>query len=172
MAKALPKQLRFLLADSVREELGGKLTVIGLYTGGEVILQNAMPAEVPEGFQGIALPGLTILAVFEDGQGEFEVQFQIYDPTNRPLGKSAPTTVVKAKNTTQNLIFPIMPFPVTGLGRYRFELRLDNRKYGYSFTVRHADPNARLPSLQVPSKTKTKVSRSRQRGTKINTPNS
>lgn len=168
MPKVLPKQLRFLLADSIREELGGKLTVIGLYTGGEVILQGAMPEDVPDGFEGIALPGLSILAVFEDGEGEFQVQFQVYDPSKRPLGKSAPTTVVKAKNATQNLIFPIMPFPVPRLGRYRFELRLDNRKYEYSFTVRHVDPNARLPSSRVRSKTKAIRSRSSQRTAKIN----
>lgn len=167
MPKVLPKQLRFLLADSVREELGGKLTVIGLYTGGEVILQGAMPADVPEGFEGIALPGLTILAVFEDGEGEFQVQFQVYDPSNRPLGKSMPTAVVKTKNATQNLIFPITPFPVPRLGRYCFELRLDKRKYEYSFTVRHVDPNARLPSSRVRSNTRAKSSRPRKRAVTI-----
>ncbi len=166
MPKVLPKQLRFLLADSVREELGGKLTVIGLYTGGEVILQGVMPVDVPEGYGGMALPGLTILAVFEDGEGEFQLQFQVYDPSNRPLGKSAPTPVVKAKNATQNLIFPLAPFPVPRLGRYRFELRLDSRKYEYSFTVRHTDPNARAPSPRVPSKTKAKSSPSNKRAAK------
>jgi hypothetical protein len=167
MLTVLPRQIHFLLADSVREELGGKLTVIGLYTGGEVILQGAMPADVPKGYERMALPGLTILAVCEDGEGQFQLEFELYDPSDRPLGKSAPTQVVKAKNAPQNLIFPLVPFLVPRFGRYRFELRLNNRKYEYSFTVRHSDPHASAPSPQIPSKTKARTSPSRKRAVKV-----
>ncbi len=166
MVTLLPKQLRFLLADAVREETGGKLTLLGLYTGDEVVLQGTLPVDTPKGMKGIALQGLTILVLIVDGYGEFNVQIQVYDPTGAPIGESSKDTLVKVKDVPQNMLLPITPFPVRAFGRHRLEIQLNNRKYEYLFTVRHQDPNARLPTAPGQVTTKRKSSQPRQREVK------
>ncbi len=158
MAKKLPAQLRFLLADAVREEAGGKVSILGFYSGDEVVLQGELPTKLEEGAQAVALPALTILVLFVDGYGNFQLRLQVFDPTGKPFGLSKPMQINKVKGAPYNIILPIMPFPIRVFGRYRFELRIDKRKYEYSFTVRHQDPNVRLPTPPTTITSKRKVS--------------
>jgi len=150
MAKVYPKLLRFLLADAVREESGGKLTILGLYSGDQLVLQGPLPKAVPKGFKGMALPGLTVLVMISDGHGEFECRFQIFDPNDALLGDGKALILVnKQKDVASNLLFPITPFPITAFGRYRVLCKLDGRSYEYAFQIRHQNAKARLPRLST-----------------------
>jgi len=159
MKKILPKQLRFFLADGVREEIGAKISLIGLYTGDEVIVQSELPVQVPGKTRGLALPGLYILIILVNGQGKFKGEFVIYDPNGKPM-RRAIEIVNKVKDKTFNVILPIVPFPVIAFGRYRVSVQLDdNRKSYYSFIVRHRDPKAKLPIPNVSKVSKKKIAR-------------
>ena len=103
MKKILPKQLRFFLADGVREEIGAKISLIGLYTGDEVIVQSELPVQVPGKIRGLALPGLYILIILVNGQGKFKGEFVIYDPNGKPM-RRAIEIVNKVKDKTFNVI--------------------------------------------------------------------
>jgi hypothetical protein len=148
MEKQLPSAPRFLLADNITEQSGGKLLIIGLYSGDVVVLHGPLPAKVPAQFHGIALPGLYVLVTFVDGVGQFDASVRIYDPNGIALG---PASILKAKlekGKSQNFVVPLVPFPVTAFGKYRIELQIDTKKFGYEFAVQHEDPNAALPSIQ------------------------
>ena len=164
MAKVYPKSLRFLLADAIRQEAGGKLTLLGLYAGDEVVLQGELPDVVPDGMKGVAIQGLTVLIMIPDGHGEFQCRFQLFDPTGDLLidGRAA-VTVNKQKGIASNLLFPISPFPVPQFGRYRVLCDLDKRSFEYSFVIRHQDPNATLPGPNIPPEHKQPVRTSRKK---------
>jgi len=156
MKKQLPSAPRFLLADNITEQSGGKLLIVGLYSGDVVVLHGPLPAEVPAQFRGLAIPGLYILVTFIDGVGEFDASVRIYDPKGNALGPESRLKAKLEKGKSQNLIVPLVPFPVTAFGKYRIELQIDTRKFNYEFSVQHEDPNAALPSIQSKKKPRKK----------------
>lgn len=145
MANVHPKDIQFLLADAVRQESGGKLTLLGFYSGHTVILQDPIPKDIPDHVHGIALPGLTIVATIFDGHGMFDGQFCLFSPSGIPLGKGETAPIEKQKNVPSNLIFPIHPFPVPEFGTYRIVLKLNRHEHEFAFKVAHVDPKACLP---------------------------
>lgn len=160
MANVYPKNIQFLLADAVRQEQGGKLTVLGLYSGDSVLLKDTLPKEVPDGMEGLALSGLTVVALVRDGQGAFDCTLQLFAPGGKALGKGVSKLKVdKQKEASTSLIFPIEPFPIPDFGIYRIVLQLGKHEYEFKFKVVHADPSATFPKLNmgkkaVPSKGK------------------
>lgn len=153
MANIYPKDVRFLLADAVRQEQGGKLTVLGLYSGDSVLLNDPLPKVFPEGKQGFALHGLTILVTICDGQGHFDCSIHLFGPDRKELGKGANRLEVnKEKDASANLIFPMEPFLINGFGIYRFALQLNKHEYEFKFSVRHADLSATFPKVKKSKK--------------------
>lgn len=164
MAKNLPKAPQFLVADTVIQESGGKLNIIGLYPGGEVVLQGELPKEVPKGVQGLALQGLTVVILLVDGYGKIEGKINFYDPAGKQFGKGISIEAEKRKEQAHSIILPVIPFPITAFGRYRVELQLNDRAYEHFFTVRHSDPAVSLPTFverkqkaRRPSRAKTRT---------------
>lgn len=146
MANVYPKEIQFLIADHVRQEEGGKLSLLGFYSGDAVLLKGPLPAEIPEGVGGIALPGLTIVAVVRDGQGSFDSTFHLYSPDGRELGQGVKGQKLdKAKGGAASLIVPIQPFPIPEFGIYRARLQLGKHEYEFQFKVGHFDPNVPFP---------------------------
>ncbi len=152
MKKQQPSTPRFLLADNIAEQSGGKLLIVGLYAGDVVVLHGPLPTEVPTQFHGIALPGLYILVTFADGVGEFDVSVRIYDPTGNALGPTSILKVKLEKGKSQNCVVPLVPFPVTAFGKYRVELQAGTKTFNYDFAVQHEDPNAVVPLIQTKKK--------------------
>lgn len=152
MEKQLPSAPRFLLADNITEQSGGKLLIVGLYSGDVVMLHGTLPAEVPSQFHGVALPGLYVLVTFVDGVGEFDASVRIYDPKGNAFDPKSMVKVKLEKGKSQNFLVPIVPFPVTAFGKYRIELQIDTKQFNYEFAVQHEDPNAALPSIQSKKK--------------------
>lgn len=47
MSSNQSKHLYCMYADDVRQELGGKLTIVGLYQGGQITLHGSLPMHLP-----------------------------------------------------------------------------------------------------------------------------
>jgi hypothetical protein len=154
MANVYPKDVQFLLADAVRQEAGGKLAVLGLYSGA-VLLKDTLPKELPEGAKGMALPRLEVLVTIFDGYGRFNVDLRLLGPRGTVIGKGATEIFVdKKKDAAANVIFPIEPFPIPGFGTYRITMQLNRHRYEFKFGVGHTDPNARFPVAATSKKQK------------------
>lgn len=150
MANVYPKKLQFLLADAVRQEDGGKLTVLGLYTGEDVLLKEPLPKTLPEGIKGLALPGLTILATARDGHGSFNFSCELYGPDGKSLGKDiVGVKLEKQKVAPASLLVPVQPFPIPRFGTYRAVFKLSQHEYEFKFRVGHVDPKAVFPSVKT-----------------------
>lgn len=148
MANVYPRNVQFLLADAVRQEEGGKLTVLGLYSGDAVLLKDSLPNSIPEGMEGLALPGLTIVAIVRDGQGSFSYGVHLYGPDGKALGKGVDGMKLdKKKDAPASLLIPVQPFPIPDFGTYRVLLQLNRHEYEFKFRVSHIDPNAAFPEI-------------------------
>ena len=157
MANKLPTKIQFLLADAVRQEALGKLSLLGLYSGDVILLTGPLPKTLPEGQQALAIPSLAILATIMDGHGTFPTTGRLIDPNNKTFAAGPVQPVTKTNSGPFNYILPMVPFPVTAFGTYRFELTIKGKKYTYRFVVRHIDPKVKLPTkAAAPSTSKTK----------------
>jgi hypothetical protein len=139
-----PTDILFLLAESVREEHGGKLSILGLYTGNQVVLHGELPTSLPEGMNKFALPHLAIVLVFKGGEGDCDVKVEIVDP----LGKrvlAGTAQVSMAPDAVRNVLLPLSPFPIAAFGEHQFKVRMGRRTYKYPFVIRHSDPTQLVP---------------------------
>ncbi len=121
----------FIPCENVRQELGGRLTLIGAAPGGELILPAA--ASVTN------LVSLAFLFVFRDGEGTFSTSFSLFAPSGQALvDKFKLSDTIKKPNEPFNLIVHIAPFQTTESGQFRAVAKLDNRDYARTFFLRQA----------------------------------
>lgn len=119
--KVLPKYEVTLLADDVREEKNGKTSLIGVYTGGGIIMEGALPA---------AFPKLCFFVRYRGGDGEFAIGFSLNDPDGNVMSKKENAAkLVAKKNTCGNLNVILAPFNVPKEGDYHFSVTLDNEEF-------------------------------------------
>lgn len=67
---------RWFLADDARSEVGGKVTLLGMYPDDSMVIEMPPEAESPTSEKPIAIEGLTILCVLSgfEGSAEFELR--------------------------------------------------------------------------------------------------
>src|SRR5580658_7465159 len=78
MADVYPSEARTvaLVAEFIREELGGKFTLVGLYPGDNLVFPAAtrLPVTLP----------LAVAFLFKDGHGQFDQTIRILSPGGVP----------------------------------------------------------------------------------------
>ncbi len=140
-AKDLPSGIyNFLVADNVRQESTGKVTIIGAFSAGQIILTGkpVFPVSLP----------LAFFVVFKDGEGIFDAKIRITDPNQKTIGDAISLGLL-TKNPQQamQLLINFPMIPLIGEGEYKVEIMLDDRVYTEEFVVRKGS----LPSPQLSS---------------------
>jgi hypothetical protein len=123
-----PKHDLFIVADNVREETGGKLTIIGAFSFGEVQLAKGTPLP--------AAITLSLYMAFKDGEGTFDASLALMDPAGQQLGVFNFGKITKNPGAPLNLIVNLPVFLVTQLGRFLVEAKLDGKTYQDSFILK------------------------------------
>ena len=74
MDKQFPtdEKLVFYVCDAIRAEANNKLGLLGIYLGGDIILEKGTPT---------VLPTLGVFFQFMDGAGEFKGRLQVMTPS-------------------------------------------------------------------------------------------
>lgn len=117
--KALPKHELTLMLDDIREEKGGKFSLIGLYT--QDIIVEALPA---------LLSKLCFFSRLKGGEGDFSVKFSIKDPNgDEMLSKFSPFNITARKDGYSHVNFLISPFSLHFEGKYDFTMYLDGEPF-------------------------------------------
>jgi hypothetical protein len=122
MAKVYPTKIDlFLAAEYLRQETGGKITIIGAYAGGHILLPTALtfPAHLPLG----------VLFGFYTGEGQFDTRLRVSDQSGQH-GPDLPTgRVTKARDFAMQIMVNFGIFELGSVGRYRVDAFLDDRVY-------------------------------------------
>lgn len=142
--KNYPKSARILAADDVRDEIGGKHTLVGVFAGDDIIYPTA-PASAPAGARPM-LPSLALYCLFAGGEGDFNARFEFEAPTKGKIHSSAPLPVKKLPGSNLILIFKMANVGLPEDGLYTARVFLDDHEYGLS--IRIAEQSANAPQAE------------------------
>lgn len=132
----LAKSVKTIICDDVRNEVGSKMSLMGVY--GKDIVINQTPA---------VLPSLYFVIMLENVQVVFkELYINLYMPTEtNPISVNypAPTNIEKGRDI--NLVIGLAPFKINSAGDCRFDLAIKKDAdplISYSFTIKIGKPKA------------------------------
>lgn len=115
-----------LLCDYALTAQDGKISAIGVFSQINV---GRLPATHGRCF---------IVAILEAPPGPHELSLQVVSPTGRPTLQNAPRLRIEVppNATTANIVADLKGMKLEEIGRYRIEIRADDRQLGSApFTV-------------------------------------
>jgi|SRR5271165_260057 len=128
MANTYPKDVTvFLAADAIRQEMGGKVSLLGVFANGSIVLPQE--AKFPAG-----LP-LAFYFAFADGEGKFSPALRIIDPSGKQVTDLKMADTVKKYNESMQFVINFGVFLIPMVGKYQVDLMLDGRVYVNSITI-------------------------------------
>jgi hypothetical protein len=118
----------FLVCEIVRQEPEGKVTLIGVFTAGDILV----PLET-----ALSLPSLGILFVFKDGEGKFSCTMSMFSPSGHVIiDKIKLADVEKQRESAHNLVLNFSPFQTAEFGTFRVVIQLNDRSYERTFQIK------------------------------------
>ena len=112
------KKINTILCDDVRYEVGGKISLMGIYS--KDIIVNKVPA---------ILPSINLVIMFEGIKENFDKFFiTIIIPKSDPIkiSNSAPPGMKKGQDI--NLVVGLSPFKLNDTGKATFEIRFSENE--------------------------------------------
>jgi hypothetical protein len=126
MTAPTDSNIKFIIADDIREEQGGKFTAVGMFTSGIKLLQPAPNA---------VLASIAFLWIVSDGDGSWHATVTVKDPNRKEMLKKEVGNVTKLPGQVMNILIRLLTFPVGLLGTYEVTLDLDGTAFTRTFTV-------------------------------------
>lgn len=132
----LAKNIKTIKCDDVRREVGGKMSLMGVY-GNDIII-----AETP-----FVLPSFHFVIMLEDIQIVFkEIYINLYMPTEtNPISYKNPAPPGIKKGNDINLVIGLSPFKINSAGNCRLDLAVQKDEapvISHSFTIKLGKPKA------------------------------
>jgi hypothetical protein len=128
MNKSLPKSdgSSFLLCEDVREEVNGKLTIVGVFPNDEIVLQK-----------DILIPSLMVVLFARGGEGPCETRISVTDPKGQTVIESPKQKIVVEKNKVHLAAVRVLA-PQLITGQYTIKFFFDDVPIQRAFKVRKA----------------------------------
>lgn len=141
--KTYPTTTHILVADDIRQEQGGKLTLVGVYSGNNIIFE--LPENAPANARPV-LPALSVYAAFLDGEGEYSARIDLLSPSDQILVSAGPFPAKKSldENMILNCRWAPVNFPQDG--KYTIKVSLDDREFKYVLDVKESSPSLPKPT--------------------------
>lgn len=133
MPKVYPSETdTFLVAEALRQEMGNKITIMGAFAAGNILLppEAKFPAAI----------SLAFYTVFRDGEGVFQAKLRITDPNGKLITPNLPmgnTTKLASQPMQVSMNFGM--FPLAMPGKYKIEIMLDDHIYEKSMSITVSD---------------------------------
>lgn len=132
--------VRFYLADDVRSESSGKVTLVGLYPDNVLVLGLPTGTASPSPQNALGISAVAVLSTIQGDPGLCEAVFKLTDPHGRVMIQSAePAPILVGKERHANLIARFPAFVVTGFGTYKFELQIGDQVHVFPIEVKQGD---------------------------------
>jgi hypothetical protein len=132
--KTLPdKHDIFILAENLRQELNGKVSILGAYAAGQILIGDSekLPATIP----------LAMYILFKTGEGTFNPKVSITFPSGQRIGPFQTPQIMKAASQPMSLLLNFFMMRLPEIGIYKIEIDLDDRVYADHFSLQ------RLPKI-------------------------
>ena len=128
MSFSLPKSdgSSFLLCEDVREEVNNKLSIIGVFSNDDIVLQK-----------DILIPSLMAVLFARGGEGPCETRVSLTDPKGQTVIESPKQTVVLEKDTVYPAAVRVLA-PELMVGQYTIKFFFDDVPIQRTFEVKKA----------------------------------
>ena len=128
MNKSLPKSdgSSFLLCEDVREEVNNKLSIIGVFSNDDIVLQKE-----------IVIPSLMAVLFARGGEGPCETRISLTDPKGQTVIESPKQTVILEKGTIHPAAVRVLA-PELTVGQYTIKFFFDDVTIQRTFEVKKA----------------------------------
>lgn len=131
-------KIKFLIAEDIRPEAGGKLTILGLFPDDNIVLAKedypeGVPPETPRGIEKIAI----LISVSDAPNRKLKFKGKITDPSGalyKPEMQLGEGRV--EKGTSRSFLVQIKPFIVEIEGVYIFDFYVNKEMYSFPFNIR------------------------------------
>jgi hypothetical protein len=129
MKKSLPNSdgSSFLLCEDVREEVNNKLSIIGVFSNDEIVLQK-----------NIIIPSLMAVLFARGGEGSCETRVALTDPHGQTVIESPKQTAVLEKNKVHLAAVRVLA-PHLMVGQYTIKFFFDDVPIERTFEVKTAE---------------------------------
>ncbi|MEQ1740975.1 MAG: hypothetical protein ABL869_00515 [Candidatus Nitrotoga sp.] len=138
-------KIKFLVAEEIRPEAGGKLTILGLYPDDNLILSKeafpeGVPPETPRGMEKLVF----LISIGDAPNKILKYKVRITDPSG---GLYKPEMQVGEgrieKGTSRSFIIEVKPFLINLVGVYVFNFHVNKEVFSFPFEIRANDIKAR-----------------------------
>lgn len=130
-------KIQFLVAEEIRPELGGKMTILGFMPNNTLLITSARPANAPEDAKD-GIDRLALLVTISDvADGVHKFKGQIFCPSGEPYNpETSFGEGAVARGTSHAIIFELKPFIIKEYGVYRFDFYVNNELEQFQFEIR------------------------------------
>ena len=146
MSNKLPtkRDVKFLLAEDVRQEILGKVSLQGLMPGDEFLVGGKPPPGVGANV-AFVIPSLAfVFVVTGSGEGKFNGRFKIIAPDKKTIIEiPADKPIEKVAGKATMFMTAAKPFIGPAFGTYTVQLELDKAKFAFAMIIGKGPANAR-----------------------------
>lgn len=134
--------VKFFVADDVRQEADGKVSMMGLYCDDVIVAKRSFGEDLPSAIHPLAFEGLTFVFTISGIEGEYEISAEI----ESALGENGQPSIqqilkpqklpFKDPARSANLVVKIRPFITQSLGVKKARLYLNEDGFEFPFEIR------------------------------------
>lgn len=127
--------VRLLVAEDVRQEIGGKFSLLGLFAGEKILVAGEMPPGSPPNI-AFVLPSLAFVFVITEGEGRFEGRFKFIAPDRKTVLSDSKIEQIQLRKGESNTVGSMAkPFVGPDFGAYTAELNIGKAKFKFPVEV-------------------------------------
>ena len=160
MSKKLPtkRDVRFILAEDVRQELMGKASLQGFMPGDEFLVGGNPPPGAPPNVAFVVASLAFLFVVTGAGEGKFDGRFRAIAPDKKTVVFDSPAGQPLEKIADKAAVFGTVAKPFIGpaFGIYTVQLVLDKAKFSFPMTIGKVPSNRaaveRLKQIAAPAR--------------------
>lgn len=134
-------QWKTLIADDVRLEVGGKVSMLGLYLDDKLNVNLAPEALDPTQAAPVVIEGICILTTVSGLPRDTTFELQLLSPSGQAAAQGS---VSLQAGPFANAILKFRPLTISELGQWKLILKSDGPGHEFAFDI------LRAPSLNVP----------------------
>ena len=148
MSNKLPtkREVRLLIAEDLRQEVHGKVTLVGLMPGEQFLITGKPDANAPPNV-AFAIASLGFLIVITGGEGKFKARVKVIAPGKKKttmIDVSMDKPIEKIAGRTAIFGTSAKPFVGPAFGTYTVQVELDKAKFAFPMKIEQGPTD--LPS--------------------------
>jgi hypothetical protein len=126
--------VRFLLAEDVRQEAGGKFSLLGVFPGEKIFVGGSLASGTPPNV-AFVLASLAFVFIVTEGEGRFDGRFIVIAPDGKTAVADTKIDGIEIRGQISTVGSAAKPFIGPSFGTYTVQLEIGSAKFKFSFDV-------------------------------------